>query len=77
MSNMQLGAFFFYVKHCKEDEGEIIATDITPCNKVFTGSKLLCNREKNQDKKLESKSNSKFSSCPIQNPGAVHLKTNA
>jgi hypothetical protein len=47
----------------------------TPCNKVFIGSKLLCNREKNQDKKLECKSNSKFNSSPIQNLEVVHLKT--
>jgi hypothetical protein len=43
-------------------EGEIIATDVTPCHKVFIRSKLLCNGEKNQDKKLECKSSSQFSS---------------
>jgi hypothetical protein len=51
MSTIALGEFSFGMKYGKEDEGEIIATDITPCNKVFTRSKLLCNREKNQDKK--------------------------
>jgi hypothetical protein len=39
---------------------------------------LLCNRKKNQDKKLESKSSSKSSSTsPIRHLGAVHLKTDA
>jgi hypothetical protein len=51
--------------------------DVTPCNKVFIGSKLLCNGEKNQHKKLESKSNSNSSSSPTRNPGALHIKTNA
>jgi hypothetical protein len=51
--------------------------DVTPCNKVFIGSKLLCNGEKNQHKKLESKSNSNSSASPTRNPGALHIKTNA
>jgi hypothetical protein len=42
-----------------------------------TQVQVLCNRVKNQDKKLESKSSSISSSSPIQNQGAVHLKTNA
>jgi hypothetical protein len=74
MSTIELGAIFFDVMHDKEYEGEIIATDDTPCNKVFVGSKLLCNGEKNQDKKLESKSSSQFSSSLTQNLGIVHLK---
>jgi hypothetical protein len=61
------------VKHGKKD-GEIkAADDVTPCNKVFNGSKLFCNGEKYHDKKLESKSSSKSSSSPIQNLGAVHI----
>jgi hypothetical protein len=53
------------VKHGKKD-GEIkAADDVTPCNKVFNGSKLFCNGEKYHDKKLESKSSSKSSSTPI------------
>jgi hypothetical protein len=46
-------------------------------SKEETNIQLLCNRGKNQDKKLEFKSNSISSSSPIQNQGAVHLKTNA
>jgi hypothetical protein len=42
--------------------------------KEETKVQLLCNREKNQDKKLEFKSSLKSSSSPIQNPGVVHLK---
>jgi hypothetical protein len=72
-SSLWLGAFSFDVKHGKEDEGEIITTNLTPCNKVFIRSNLLCNGEKNQDKKVESK----FSSCPTPNTGAVHLKIDA
>jgi hypothetical protein len=72
MSNMQLGAFFFYVKHCKEDEREIIATDVTPCKKVFNGSNILCNEEMNQDKKLEPKSD--LISSLFQSPGACQTK---
>jgi hypothetical protein len=73
-SSLRLGEFSFDMTHGKEDEGEIIVADVTPCNKVFTGSKLLCNGEKNEDKKLEHKSNSDFSSSPIRNLGAGHIK---
>jgi hypothetical protein len=61
-SSLRLGAFSF---------------DVTPCNKVFIGSKLLCNGEKNQDQKLESKSNLNSSSSPTWNLGALYIKTDA
>jgi hypothetical protein len=77
MSTIELGAFSFDVKHGKED-GEIIAVDdVTPCNKVFIGSKLFCNGEKYQDKNLESKSSSKSSLSRTQNLGAIYIKTGA
>jgi hypothetical protein len=74
-SSLRLGEFSFDMRYGKDDEWEIIAIDVTPCNKVFIGSKLLCNREKNQDKKLEHKSNLEFSLSPVWNPGACHIKT--
>jgi hypothetical protein len=54
--SLQLGEFSFDMRHGKEDEGEIIAVDVTLCNKEFIGSKLLRNGGKDYDKKLETKS---------------------
>jgi hypothetical protein len=79
MCNTQLGSFLFDLM-----KNNMKKNFVTPwCKRLFVGGhfhskeetkvQLLCNREKNQDKKLESKS----SSSPIRNPGAVHLKTDA
>jgi hypothetical protein len=68
-SSLRLGEFSFDMWHGKEDEGEIIVADVTPCNKVFIGSKLLCNREKNQDKS--------WSPSSTRNSRAFHLKIDA
>jgi hypothetical protein len=43
MSTIALGEFFFDMEYGKEDEGRIRAADVTPRNKVFIGSNLLCN----------------------------------
>jgi hypothetical protein len=79
MSNIQLGSFLFDLM--KNNMKERFVT--LWCKRRFVGAhfhskeekkvQLLCNREKNQDKKFESKS----SSSPIWNLGAIHLKTNA
>jgi hypothetical protein len=42
-STLQFGDFWFDMSHGKEDEEEIIVANVTPCNKVIIGSKLLCN----------------------------------
>jgi hypothetical protein len=79
MSNIQLDSFLFDLMKNNMKEEFVMSC----CKRLFVGDhfhskeetkvQLLCNREKNQDKKLESKS----SSSPIQNLGEAHRKTNA
>jgi hypothetical protein len=63
--------WYIFSFYSKENEGEIIV------DKVFIGSKLLSNGEKNQDKKLESMPIFTSNSSPTRNTGAIHLQTNA
>jgi hypothetical protein len=83
MYNIQLGSFFIWFDEIQY-EGRICYAMVKRLfvkdhfhSREETQVQVLCNRVKNQDKKLESKSSSISSSSPIQNQGAVHLKTNA
>jgi hypothetical protein len=83
MSNMQVGSFLIDLMKNNVKEEFVMAW----CKRLFVGAnfyskeetkvQLLCNREKNQDKKLESKSSSKSSLSPIRITGAVQVKINA